>query len=95
VKGTQAKYGSNKLSVLMLSVDLGYGTQMGEAMSGDFQRMRDNGVDWPNVLVPKGFDDLQRIFNLDGYGLTLIGPDGVVRGVNIRSEEVDRLMAGM
>ena len=49
-------------------------------------------VDFPNVLLPHGFDDSQKRFNVDGYGLTLIGPDGIVRGVDIRVSEVERLL---
>jgi hypothetical protein len=37
----------------------------------------------------------QRRFNIDGYGLTLIGPDGIVRGVDIRPKEVVKLLGNI
>lgn len=93
MKGIQAKYGADKFAVLMLSVDLGYETPMAEALAGNKQRLLDKSVTWPNVLLPHGFDDTQKLFNVDGYGLTLVGPDGIVRGVDLQPDEVDRLLA--
>jgi hypothetical protein len=92
VKGIQEKYGKDKFQVLMLSVDLGYDFSMDKSLQGNAERLQAQGVDWPNVLLPKGFDDTQRLFHIDGYGLTLVGPDGLVKGVNIRPEDIDRLM---
>src|ERR1051326_2755141 len=93
VKGIQNKYGLDKFAVLMLSVDLGYETPMEEALAGNKQRLHDQSVTWPNVLLPKGFDDTQRLLNVDGYGLTLVGPDGTVRGIDLRPEDLDGLLA--
>ncbi len=88
VKGIQMQYGKDKVQVLLLSVDLGYGQNKFTAAANDMKRMLNGGVaDWPNVLLQNGFKDTQRMFNLDGYGLTLIGPDGIVRAIDIREEE--------
>ena len=95
VKGIQHKFGSDKVQVLLLSVDLGYGSSKEEAAKSDLQRMHKQNVQWPNVLLTKGFDDAQRRFNLDGYGLTLIGPDGIVRGVDVRADDVEELLRKM
>ncbi len=92
VKRIQEKVGPDKLQVLLLSVDLGYGMPKEEASSMDLKRLRKQQVNWPNVLLPHGWDDTQRRFNIDGYGLTLVGPDGIVRGVNISPEEVEPLI---
>ncbi len=96
VKGIQHKFGSDKLQVLLLSVDLGYGSFSQEkAAAKDIQAMNKQNVQWPNVLLAHGFDDTQRRFNLDGYGLTLIGPDGIVRGVDVQPEGVEELLGKM
>lgn len=36
-----------------------------------------------------------RRFNLGGYGLTLVGPDGVVRGIDIHEKQLDALLQRM
>lgn len=90
----QKKYGS-KLQVVGLSVDLGYGTDAATAQKQADAIRAKHGVNWPNVLVPNGFNGVMRKFNLSGYGLTLIGPDGVVRGVSIRMEEAEALLNKM
>jgi len=65
-----------------------------KAGDSDRKRMKQSGVDdWPNVLLPNGFKDTQRLFNLDGYGLTLIDPEGIVRGIDVREEEVHELLS--
>jgi hypothetical protein len=93
VQGTQRRYGKDKLQVVLLSVDVGYGSSLSDAITLDRKRMLAHHISWPNVILPHGFDDSQRLFNLDGYGLTLIGPDGIVRGVDIRPEEVEPLLS--
>jgi hypothetical protein len=93
VQGTQKKYGKGKFDVLMLSVDLGYGETLDDATKGDQAQMTRLSVTWPNVLLPKGFEETRQHFNMDGYGLMLIGPDGIVKGIDLRPEDVDELMA--
>jgi hypothetical protein len=86
--------GKDKVQVLLLSVDLGYGLNAYKATADDMTKMQRGGVDdWPNVLLPNGFKDTQRLFNLDGYGLTLVGPDGIVRGIDIREDDVKELLS--
>jgi hypothetical protein len=92
VKRIQDKFGSGKLQVLLLSVDLGYDFAKEKAAAKDLERMHKQHVDWPNVLIPGGWDETQRRFNIDGYGLTLIGPDGIVRGVDVGPDEVEKLL---
>ncbi|HEY9760735.1 MAG TPA: hypothetical protein V6C97_36600 [Oculatellaceae cyanobacterium] len=88
----QDKYGSDKFQVLALSVDRGYDMAPELAASMNTRRMHKQHVDWPNVLLPHGFDDTQSRFNLDGYGLTLIGPDGFVMGADMRADDVETLV---
>ena len=93
VKGLQEKYGKDKLAVLLLSVDKEYTFGEKEPVNEDNEVLKKQGVDWPNVMLPKGFNDTQRLFNVDGYGSMLIDPGGIVRGVDIRAEEVEQLIA--
>jgi hypothetical protein len=93
VKRYQANYGKDKLEVLMLSVDLDYGTPLKEAIAGNRKVLKQQGVDWPNVLLPKGWDDAQKLFNLDGYSLSLGGADGIVLGVDLMPEDVNKWLA--
>jgi hypothetical protein len=93
VKGIQQEMGKDKLQVLLLSVDCGYGLNQASAIAGDLKAMKRQGVeDWPNVILKDGFKDAQRMFNLDGYGLSLIGPDGVVRGIHLFKDDVKTLL---
>src|SRR5579885_1754389 len=95
VKGIQEGRGKGKLEVLLLSVDRSYryggtgGADKTVAMND--AKLKETNVHWPNVLLPQGFDDTLKLFNIDGYGLTLIGPDGTVCGVNIKPDEVDAI----
>lgn len=92
VKGLQKKYGPDKLQVLMLSVDLGYGMPKAEAAQKNAKVLRKRGDAWPNILLPNGFGDTRERFNVDGYGISLIGPDGTVHGIDIRAEDIETAM---
>ena len=52
-------------------------------------------LEWPNVVVPGGWEDVMRKFNLSGYGLTLVDAEGIVRGVSIHERELKKLLAEM
>jgi len=93
VKGIQEKFGSDKFEVLMLSVDAAVHMPGKDPKTGDKQILETQGVQWDNVLMPQGFDDCHRKFNVDGYGMTLVGPDGIVRGVQIYPDLVKQLTA--
>jgi len=89
VKGIQQKLGKDKFAVLLLSVDHEYGES---SAAEDNKRLKKEGVNWPNVILPHGFDDTQRLFNFDGYGLCLITPDGVVKGIDLLPSQISKLL---
>lgn len=85
------KYG-DRLQVVGLSVDYGFGGD------SDYVRKRESEIrkqgfwTWPNMYDPQGFSGIMRRLNISGYGLTLLAPDGMVLGKGIRMEEVERLL---
>jgi hypothetical protein len=89
VKGIQQELGEDKFEVLLLSVDHDYGTN---SVAEDNKRLKKQGVNWPNVILPHGFDDTQRLFNFDGYGLCLIGPNGIVKGIDLVPDQIAKLL---
>jgi hypothetical protein len=95
VRGIQEKYGKDKFEVLMLSVDQGFSMPNTDPAKDNRKKLQSQNVDWDNVLLPHGFDDTHRKFNVDGYGLTLVGPDGIVRGIGIYPDDVKQIMVQM
>lgn len=89
----QKKFGEDKLGVLLVSIDKSYGGGMKRAEEQAKKIFEKAKVQWTNAFDPDGWDGVRRNFNLDGYGLTLIGPDGVVLAVNARPERVEKLLA--
>ena len=97
MKRLQEKYGADKLAVLLLSVDKDYlnfglqSQQVTDRCQSVLKRLKVPA--WPNVLMPDGFTTSESLFNLGSYGLTLIDPNGIVRGADLHAEEVEPLMA--
>jgi hypothetical protein len=50
-------------------------------------------IDWPSVFLPGGWSDAGRVFNLSGYGLVLVDARGIVRGVNLRGDDLEKAVA--
>ncbi len=92
VKRMQQEYGKDKFDVVLLSVDASH--HFGDPAEEDRKSLEEVGVDWDNVLVPDGFNTLLKRYNLDGYGSTLIDPDGNVQGVDLRANEVKEIISG-
>jgi hypothetical protein len=49
-------------------------------------------LDWPNAIVPNGFKDTMRSFNLSGYGNIIVDAAGIVRGVDLHGEDLQHLL---
>lgn len=81
------------MQVLMLSVDASYGEDKAAVIKKEAKILGKNGVAWPNIILPNGFDDCQRQFNLDGYGVSVIGPDGIVRGIDVYGDDLAAVVA--
>jgi hypothetical protein len=81
------------LEVLLVSVDKSYGKDPQTIVNNIKRTLRKRNVDWPCVVEPTGWTGIVRRYNCDGYGLALVDSDGIVRGMHLRVEDVDRLLA--
>jgi hypothetical protein len=78
---------------VLLSVDIGYGDTYASAKRDAEQIMKQYKVDWPSVIEPEGWKGVNRRFNVDGYQLILVGPDGKVFSPDARAEDLESLLA--
>ncbi len=75
--------------MLLLSVDPEYFGKEKARYEPQAQRLfKRLGIDWPNVWVAGGWGELNRTFNADGYGLTLVDDRGIVRGIDLGADEL-------
>ncbi len=87
----QNRYGADKFAVVLIDVDPEYFKTQEEYLPRAKKILAKQKVDWPNVLAPKGFQDVVHTFNLSGYGNIVVDAKGIVRGVNVHGKELERL----
>lgn len=85
----QAELGAEKLDVLMVSVDRSYG-DLAKAREKAARIFAKQKVAWPSAFDPDGWGGVSRTLNASGYGLVLVGPDGIVRAAGIRHTEAKK-----
>jgi hypothetical protein len=88
----QQRFGSDKLAVVLIDVDPEYFKDPNDYLPQAKKIMEKKKLDCPNVLAPKGFHNVIHAFNVSGYGNILVDEKGIVRGVNVHGEELERLM---
>lgn len=88
VKDLQRKHG---FEVLLWSVDASYGSEA-EAVEACARAIERHEVSWPNVVVPGGWDKLEKDYSIDGYGLFLIDGNGKVMGRDLFAEDIERVL---
>src|SRR5438477_1621760 len=88
----QQRLGSDKLAVVLIDVDPEYSMKPDDFLPQAKMIMEKKKLVCPNVLAPKGFSDMVRTFNVSGYGNIIIDPEGIVRGVNVHGDELERMM---
>jgi hypothetical protein len=89
----QQRHGGDKLAVVLLSVDPGYFGDNKGYLDQARKILAKRTIDWPNVFLPGGWSDAERVFNLSGYGLVLVDARGTVRGVNLRGDDLEKAVA--
>jgi hypothetical protein len=91
----QRRHGADRLAVALLSVDPEYFGKNDSYVLNTKELFEKQRIDWPNAFVPGGWGDVMRTFNLSGYGNVVVDANGVVRGVNIHGEELERLIRSL
>lgn len=90
LKNLQREIGDKKLDVLLLFVDRTMSpTDPTDAIRVEIES---KGAPWQAVVLPDGWSTVTEAFNTEAYGLTLIDPKGIVRGVNLTSKDVASLI---
>jgi len=88
----QKRFGPDACAVVMLSVDpehFGDDHRYVKQAKAILERHK---VDAPSVFLPGGWNDVEGAFNVSGYGKLVIDGKGVVRGVNVRGAELEKLV---
>jgi hypothetical protein len=89
----QQRHGRDKLAVVLLSVDPEYFGDDQPYVDQARKILEKRQIDWPSVFLPGGWSDAGRIFNLSGYGLVLVDAQGIVRGINLRGDDLEKAVA--
>jgi hypothetical protein len=88
----QKRSGADKLAVVLLDVDSEFFSKPEQYQPQARKILARHKLDWPNAIAPNGFKDTVRAFNLSGYGNVIVDAKGIVRGVNLHGEELERLL---
>ena len=88
----QQRWGADKLAVVLLDVDPGFNSKPEEYLPRARKILARHKLDWPNGLAAKGFRDTIYAFNLSGYGNVVVDAKGIVRGVNLHGQDLERLL---
>ena len=89
----QQRQGRDKLAVVLLSVDAEYFGHDRRYVDEARKILEKRKIDWPSVFLPGGWSDAGRVFNLSGYTLVLVDAQGIVRGVNLRGDDLEKAVA--
>ena len=74
--------------MLLLSVDPEYSPKKEQYEPQARKLFAKLNLDWPNVWLSGGWGEMNRTFNVDGYGKILVDSEGIVRGINLHGEEL-------
>jgi len=89
----QQRYGADKLVVVLLNVDpdpaYGKDDRYLARTKSIFEKLK---IDWPNVFLSGGWNDVMHAFNVGGYGTIVVDARGVVRGTNLHGLALERLV---
>jgi hypothetical protein len=88
----QQRFGADKLAVALIDVDPAYFEKQEEYLPQAKKILERHKLEWPNAIAPNGLKDTARAFNLPGYGNIVVDGKGVVRGVNLHGQDLERLI---
>jgi hypothetical protein len=88
----QQRYGADKLAVVLIDVDPGFSSEPEKYLPRARKVLARHKLDWPNAIAPNGFKDTAHAFNLSAYGNVIVDAKGIVRGVNPRERDLERLL---
>ena len=92
VQRAQQRWGADKLAVVLLDVDPGFFSKPEEYLPRAKKILARHKMVWPNAIAPNGFKDTAHAFNLSAYGNVIVDAKGIVRGVNLRHTDLERLL---
>jgi hypothetical protein len=84
--------GADRLAVVLIDVDPGFFSKPEEYLPRARKILARHKLDWPNAIAPNGLKNTVRAFNLSGYGNVIVDAKGIVRGVNLHGEDLERLL---
>jgi len=88
----QQRHGADKLAVALIDIDAEYFEKPEQYLPQAKSILGKQKLDWPNALAVNGFSETVRTFNLSGYGNIVVDNKGIVRGVNMHGEILERLV---
>jgi hypothetical protein len=88
----QKRFGADRLAVVLIDVDPAFFSKSEEYLPRAKKILARHKLDWPNVIAPNGFKDTVHAFNLSAYGNVIVDAKGIVRGVNLHGEQIERLL---
>jgi hypothetical protein len=88
----QQRSGADKLAVVLIDVDPGFFSKPEEYLPRTRRVLARHKLDWPNAIAPKGFKDTMDAFNLSAYGNVVVDAKGIVRGVSLHGDDLERLL---
>lgn len=84
--------GAEKLAVILIDVDPEYYPSAEQYLPKARSILEKHQLTWPNVMAPGGLTDTYRAFAFSGYGKIVVDARGIVRGVNTRGPQLEKLV---
>ena len=78
--------------MVLIDVDPGEFSKPEEYLPRTRKILARHKLDWRNAVAPNGFKDTVDAFNLSAYGNVIVDAKGIVRGVNLHGEDLERLL---
>jgi hypothetical protein len=77
--------------VVLIDIDPGYFPKEENYVPQARKILERHKLDWPNIFT-KSLQDTVHTFNLTGYGNIVVDAKGIVRGIDLRGDELERVI---